>query len=167
MKLTAGKDGISVPIRIERGKAGDGKALGEHYVRLLVGYDIATPPPSGSKTARATPLSAQQQIRNVVICGDKDEPWVLDLVEEFRLFPKGRHDDMVDAVALAFEFVSSTGTTTMVTTELTDNPLVRTWENSQGLGLGPQVRMPWEPEPTGLDAFFDTPLFEGSGPWSR
>ena len=78
-----------------------GKALVSHYRRnVLQGFQFQTDSESGDKLTRATPFASQQEGENVVLVrGD----WNADFIEEHRRFPRGNHDDMVDAAALAFQ----------------------------------------------------------------
>jgi predicted phage terminase large subunit-like protein len=55
--------------------------------------------PDGGKEARAAAISGVVEAGNVHL--PEGAPWVADLVEECAAFPRGRHDDMVDAMAYA------------------------------------------------------------------
>jgi predicted phage terminase large subunit-like protein len=54
---------------------------------------------SGSKTIRADACASQANIGRV---GMLKAPWNAALLDELAAFPAGAHDDMVDALALAF-----------------------------------------------------------------
>lgn len=60
-------DGRRVPVRFCREHAGAGKALGEHFVRLLMGWDVAAKVETGDKTTRLQPFVAQAQAGNVYL----------------------------------------------------------------------------------------------------
>lgn len=94
-------DGKLVPIRIEQERAGAGKAQVSDFKRLLIGYDVRGRKPEGTKEQRAAPYAAQQQDGNVILVNSGT--WGPKFIEEHRVFPKGRHDDQVDAVSSAFD----------------------------------------------------------------
>lgn len=112
VSTTAKRDGVAVPVRIEQEKAGAGKAVTSGYKRRLVGYDVQGVPPVGDKELRATPYSGHQQAGR---CWLVEAHWNKEWIEEHRLFPKGRNDDMVDAGSGAFEFLADLGPSTMET----------------------------------------------------
>ncbi len=85
----------------EPGSAGVGAAAG--FIRLLGGYSVKTEKVSGSKEIRADAFSAQVNAGNVrMVQGD----WNAEFIEELRQFPRGRHDDQVDAASLAFNEIA-------------------------------------------------------------
>lgn len=102
VKATAHADGKYVPIRIEQERAGAGKAQVQDYVRELVGFNVRGAKPEGTKEQRAAPFAAQQQANNVYLVGLPDDIRT-SLINEFRTFPRGKHDDIVDAVVGAFD----------------------------------------------------------------
>lgn len=53
--------------------------------------------PSKDKEMRARPLQARMRTGNLLFNAQGD--WLLDCMEEFLQFPKGKHDDQVDSVA--------------------------------------------------------------------
>ncbi|QQE80915.1 phage terminase large subunit [Alicyclobacillus sp. SO9] len=57
--------------------------------------------PMGSKEARVAAVSPQIESGNVYLPHPTIAPWVNDLIEEAAAFPKGAHDDMVDAMSQA------------------------------------------------------------------
>lgn len=57
--------------------------------------------PSGSKEARAAAVSPAIEAGNVWLPDPSIAPWVGDLIEEAAAFPKGGHDDQVDALTQA------------------------------------------------------------------
>ena len=68
-------------------------------MRNLAGYDIQYQPSTGSKEARARGLAVQIEHGNVVM---QKAHWNQVFIEELRMFPNGKHDDQVDAGAVAF-----------------------------------------------------------------
>jgi predicted phage terminase large subunit-like protein len=81
---------------------GAGKNLAGQLVRMLAGYNVSAHPHFDSKDVRAVGLSAQQRAGNVMLLV---ADWNGLLVDEMRAFPKGNHDDMVDAVAYGFNYL--------------------------------------------------------------
>ena len=73
-----------------------GKEAAQHLVRFLAGHPVSTKRVTGSKEIRAEPLAAQVNEGAVRLI---ESPAANDFVEELRQFPRGKHDDMVDAAA--------------------------------------------------------------------
>lgn len=96
---TARRDGHGCTIKLPQDPGQAGKDQAQQLVRLLTGWPAYAEPQSGSKEVRATGLSAQQRARNVVLV---DGPWLGPFVAELEAFPRGTHDDQVDAAATAF-----------------------------------------------------------------
>ncbi len=81
-----------------------GKDSAGAFIKLLNGFSVQTEKTSGSKELRADPLSAQINAGNFrIVRGD----WNADYIEELRQFPRGRHDDQVDATSLAFNRIAT------------------------------------------------------------
>jgi phage terminase large subunit-like protein len=71
------------------------------FIKSIVVFrrTVKTEKTTGSKELRADPLSSQLNAGNVkLVKGD----WNKAFIEEFRKFPRGKHDDIVDATSLAF-----------------------------------------------------------------
>jgi len=108
VRLTAGADGVGIPVCIPADPGSAGKSLALSYAtRALRGFSVFTRAPSKSKTTRAEPLASQLRAGNVyLVRGD----WNAALLAEFKMFPRGRHDDIVDACADAYaELVAGHG----------------------------------------------------------
>jgi predicted phage terminase large subunit-like protein len=91
--------GEKYTIVIEEEPGAAGKHLIDHYTSLLAGFNVKAQRASGSKPVRAQPLSAQVEADHVqwVVA-----PWNNDAMTEFRFFPVGLKDDIVDSSAGAF-----------------------------------------------------------------
>ena len=76
-----------------------GKDQAQQLVAMLAGHDAGTERETGSKEVRAAGWAAQQQAGNVTVL---ERDWVGAFVAEHTGFPKGTHDDQVDAAAGAF-----------------------------------------------------------------
>jgi len=83
-----------------------GKEVAEVLVRLLAGHSIHAERVTGSKEVRAQPFAAQCEAGNVKLLKAR---WNADLLEEFRLFPSGAHDDAIDAASGAFAKLAVSG----------------------------------------------------------
>lgn len=99
---TAARDGREVSIRLPEDPGAGGTAWAQRLVRSLAGYSVRAVRVSGrgDKALRASPLAAQIEAGNV---GIARRSWTPVLVEELRSFPAGKHDDQVDALADAFD----------------------------------------------------------------
>ena len=96
-------DNISV---IETGVAAAGKLLFDEWEEQLEGYFVerAIPIPNNSKSDRATPL------KNKITDGDvyvyiTDNKLRKQFIDEFKAFPNGAHDDIVDATAHGYNYL--------------------------------------------------------------
>lgn len=129
-------DGVEVPIRLEQEKAGAGKIVTHQFVRLLTGYDIDGKRPEGDKTVRANPVAAQQNKGRVILVlpaggSETGGEWLDLLIEEGRVFPNGRHDDMIDTLSGGFEFLAGVGPTEMETERQFETPLEQMYQQSR------------------------------------
>ena len=102
LKNTASTDGKRCKIRLPQDPAQAGKAQASRLTKLLAGYPVTALPVSGSKETRSGALSAQWHAGNVYILrGD----WNAAYLSEMNDFPKGSHDDDVDASNDAYDGV--------------------------------------------------------------
>ena len=86
-------------IRIPIDPGAAGKIVADAYVKSLAGYSVKAERVTGSKVGRATPFASQWQNGNVsVLAGE----WNDTYFSQLDFFPEGKHDDMVDASADAF-----------------------------------------------------------------
>lgn len=101
---TAHMDGVNTHIVIETGVAAAGKLLYDEWEQQLPGYLVEQAKPITSKVDRATPL--QNAIYDGRIVINLPDTKRQQLIHEFESFPNGEHDDIVDAVAHAYNFLS-------------------------------------------------------------
>ena len=103
IKNTADSDGKKVKISLPQDPGQAGKTQKLYMARNLAGYSLVITPESGDKVTRAEPFAAQINVGNVVML---KASWNDALKNEMRMFPNGRHDDIVDGCSRAFaEFV--------------------------------------------------------------
>ena len=93
-----------MPILIETGVAGAGKLLFKEWKTQLKGYQVFKASPITSKTDRATPL-ANAIIDNKFYVNIKDDNLRDAFINEFKSFPNGQHDDIVDAVSHGYNWL--------------------------------------------------------------
>lgn len=98
-----GPDSISI---IETGVAAAGKLLFDEWTEQLAGYFVerAVPIPNNSKADRATPLK-NKIIDGKVYVNITDDKLRKQFIDEFKAFPSGAHDDIVDATAHAYNYL--------------------------------------------------------------
>lgn len=99
-----GPDNVSI---IETGVAAAGQLVYNEWEEQLMGYMVerAMAVPNNSKADRATPL------KNKIYDGEvyvdiTDDSLRQTFIDEFKAFPNGAHDDIVDATAHAFNFLN-------------------------------------------------------------
>lgn len=104
IRQTAANDGHGVHIRMEQEPGSSGKTVIDHYYRnVLVGYNFAGVPSTGDKITRATALASYVGGGYVTY---KIARWNNEVLDEFQVFPLGSHDDCVDAVSGAFNYLA-------------------------------------------------------------
>jgi predicted phage terminase large subunit-like protein len=86
-------------IWIPQDPAQAGQEQAESYIRMLAGYRVKAERMNGDKVTRADGAASQANIGRI---GVLRAPWTAALIEELAAFPRGQHDDQVDAVSLAF-----------------------------------------------------------------
>lgn len=95
----ADRDPHGTRIELPQDPGAAGKAWAQQLVSLLAGQSVYARPQTGSKEVRATGYAAQQQAGNVVLV---EGSWNGPFIAEHAAFPRGTHDDQVDAAASAF-----------------------------------------------------------------
>lgn len=102
---TAADDGVHVAIRMEQEPGSSGKSMISHYSRnVLPGFEFDGQTATGDKATRARPLASAVRNGNVKLVRG---PWNTDFLDEIANFPEvSPHDDQVDAVVGAYNFVA-------------------------------------------------------------
>jgi predicted phage terminase large subunit-like protein len=98
-------DGYSTKIWIPRDPAQAGADQADSYIRMLSGFPVEAERMSGDKATRADAAAAQCNIGRISMVR---APWNAAFVEELASFPRGVHDDQVDALSLAFSKLEQT-----------------------------------------------------------
>lgn len=101
IKATAALDGKSVKIRMEQEPGSAGKTVISHFRRkVLRGYAFKGERSTGDKNLRAEILASHAEQGDVKVVSG---PWNAEFLREVRKFPRGAHDDQVDAVSGAMD----------------------------------------------------------------
>lgn len=102
MRAAAGDpERTEVDLPQDPGQAGKDQA--QQLVALLAGRNVRALPVTGSKEVRAAGYAAQQQAGNVVLVEGR---WNGAWIAEHAAFPRGTHDDQVDAGSAAFNVLA-------------------------------------------------------------
>lgn len=96
--MVASKHGVYM-IRGEQEPGSGGKDAALAFVKMLAGFDVKAATVTGDKESRARPLASQAEIGNVSIV---QGAWNKPFLNELESFPRGKHDDQVDAASGAF-----------------------------------------------------------------
>lgn len=109
IKTTARIDSPNVPILIETGTAGGAsKFLFDEYKNnYLQGYRVDQSMPLGAKVDRAAPL--RDAILDHKIWIDLPDHSRQALIDQLTSFPLGKHDDIIDAMSYAYNYLSTKG----------------------------------------------------------
>lgn len=99
VKNTATQDGQPVRIVLPQDPGQAGKFQVRILASKLAGFVVSAEAESGSKEDRADPFAAQCEVGNVKLVRG---PWNDAFLEELCQFPRGGHDDQVDAASGAF-----------------------------------------------------------------
>jgi predicted phage terminase large subunit-like protein len=105
VKTVAQADGYGTKIWIPKDPAQAGADQADSYIRMLSGYPVEAERMSGDKATRADAAASQANIGRL---GMLRAPWNAAFVEELASFPRGVHDDQVDALSLAFSKLEQT-----------------------------------------------------------
>ena len=82
----------------------NGSAVIDTLSKTIIGIIPVTP--EGGKVARANAVSHLHQAGNVYYPDPHEQPWSAEHLSEMLAFPKGRHDDRVDAETQALAYIS-------------------------------------------------------------
>ena len=110
VKNTAYLDTPNTPILIETGTSGGASEYlyKEYKTNYLQGYRVEQSKPIGSKVDRASPLRDAILDHRVMI--DLPDHQREQVIQQLKSFPLGKHDDIIDAMSYAYNYLSSKGT---------------------------------------------------------
>ena len=106
LKSTAYLDSPNTPILIETGTSGGASKFyfQELKKNYLQGYNATQSEPIGSKVDRAAPLrDAILDGKIIININDETRSRV---IEQLKAFPLGKHDDIVDAISYAYNYLT-------------------------------------------------------------
>ncbi len=103
IRHTAQRDGPQVGVWGPQDPGSAGVDAAQAFVRLLAGFAVRTDRATGSKEVRASPVASQLNAGNVRMLRAS---WCGPLLDELRTFPRGTHDDQVDALSAAFTYLT-------------------------------------------------------------
>jgi predicted phage terminase large subunit-like protein len=98
-RAVATSDGYGVKAWIPRDPGSAGVDQADSFIRMLPGYRIEAERMSGDKATRADAAASQANIGRIALIR---APWNAAFIEELAAFPRGVHDDQVDALSLGF-----------------------------------------------------------------
>ncbi|HVN67794.1 MAG TPA: phage terminase large subunit [Candidatus Sulfotelmatobacter sp.] len=105
IKRVASHDGPAVMIRAYQDPASAGKMEAEDFVKSLQGFNVETLAVSNKKHVRAKPVASQAQVGGIkVLRADWNKRFFKQLGDFCEDETKYDHDDIVDALSLAYYF---------------------------------------------------------------
>ena len=114
IKSTARLDTPNIPILIETGTSGGAAEylFNEYKNNYLQGYNVTQSRPIGAKVDRASPFRDAILDGRIII--DLPDHSRQKLIEQLRSFPLGKHDDIIDAVSYAYNYLSQKTTSQII-----------------------------------------------------
>ena len=107
IRQTADMDGEGTRVVVPQDPGSGGLEAARTLVQLLAGHDVVAERETGDKVTRAQSFAAQLNAGNVSLVR---AGWNRGLLDELRAFPRGDHDDQVDACAGAFNALTGRAT---------------------------------------------------------
>ena len=107
LRSTAYLDTPNIPILIETGTTGGAAEFlyKEYCDNYLQGYNTKQSKPIGSKVDRATPFRDAILDGRIII--DLPDHQREQLIRQLQSFPLGKHDDIIDAISYAYNYLST------------------------------------------------------------
>lgn len=100
---TAKQDGVGTSIFLYQDPGAAGVHENDYYTRVLSGFDVRSEKIITNKVTNAAPASAQAEATNIKLLKGK---WNEIFLDELEGFPDAIHDDQVDALSGAFNFIN-------------------------------------------------------------
>ena len=109
LRSTAYLDTPNTPILIETGTTGGAAEFlfKEYRDNNLQGYNVQQSKPIGAKVDRAAPF--RDAILDNKIIVDLPDQQREQLIRQLQSFPLGKHDDIIDAISYAYNYLSTRG----------------------------------------------------------
>lgn len=107
IKGQARADGVGCTVVLEQDPAQAGKVEVDLYIRELAGFEVRTAKPESDKETRARPASSAAENGLIKVVRGA---WNKALLDELENFPKGKHDDQVDSLSGAYNFLEGDNT---------------------------------------------------------
>lgn len=104
IRTTADNDGAGLKQSLPQDPGQAGKSQVLAFAKLLAGHTVHFSTESGDKVTRADPLASQINAGNVIAVRG---PWLDKFKTEARMFPNGKHDDLIDGAARGFNGLMS------------------------------------------------------------
>ncbi|ATE60156.1 phage terminase large subunit [Thauera sinica] len=104
IKGTTRADSVRCAAVLEQDPAQAGKVEADMYITQLAGFEVHTVPKRTDKETAARPVSSMAEAGRVFLIRGA---WNKAFLDELENFPKGAHDDQVDALSGAFNFLES------------------------------------------------------------
>ena len=105
IQSTARLDTPNIPILMETGTVGGAaEFLFKEYKQKLIGYNVQQSKPIGAKVDRAVPF--RDAILDGKIIVDLPAEQRETLIRQLQSFPLGKHDDLIDALSYAYNYLN-------------------------------------------------------------
>lgn len=105
LKATRDRDGRKIRVRVEQEPGSQGKLYVNSLAKkIFKGYSFRGLKSTGNKELRAETMAAAAEREEIKLVRG---PWVGPFRYEVRYFPRGTHDDIVDALAGAYQDLTS------------------------------------------------------------
>jgi predicted phage terminase large subunit-like protein len=113
IRRCADVDGAQVIIGLAQDPGQAGKSQIGALTGMLAGYRVVSRRETGDKALRAAPVASQAHHGNLLV---RRGVWNAAFLDELSCFPHGSKDDQVDALSLAFAFLTENTTPARYTT---------------------------------------------------
>lgn len=87
--------------------------------------------PQGDKVERAEAIAPLFRANNIFLPHPAIAPWILDFINELKVFPNGKHDDQVDSTTQAVEYLDKIGGGSMADTNKKTKPYRKTFADKR------------------------------------
>jgi predicted phage terminase large subunit-like protein len=128
IRNTAKRDGLEVTIHMPQDPGQAGKAQAQDMVAMLPEYKVKVERMTGDKVARAEPMAAHLNVGLVGVLA----PYAELVKSQLRPFPDAAHDDLVDALADAYNQLAIPDED-----ELARIRAIQAYENAAKFNFGP------------------------------